>query len=102
METIKIGLRSLYARDDKPDKPRKTMKRLLELAVTNAHFKCNGSLYCQKDGLAMGESLAVILTSLWMKSWEPQLILQTPKCKTNTMGYLLQLRTPCDSTFQGR
>ena len=60
------------------------MKRLLELAVTNVHFKCNESSYCQKDGLAMGASLAVILANLWMKSWEQQLKLQTPKCKTNT------------------
>ena len=59
------------------------MRRLLELAVTNVHFKCNESWYCQKDRLAMGASLAVILANLWMKSWEPQLKLPTPKCKTN-------------------
>ena len=60
-------------RDDKPDTPRKTMKRLLELAVTNVHFKSNESWYCQNDGLIMDASLAVILANLWMKSWEPQL-----------------------------
>ena len=60
------------------------MKRLLELAVTNVHFKCNEVWYCQKDGLAMGASLALILANLWMKSWEPQLKLQTPNIKTNT------------------
>ena len=62
------------------------MKRLLELAVTNVHFKCNESWYCQKNGLAMDVSLAVILANLWMKSWGPQLKLQTPKCKTNTQS----------------
>ena len=62
------------------------MKRLLELAVTNVHFKCNESWYCQKDGLAMGASLAVVLANLWMKSWEPQLKLQTPNCKTSTQS----------------
>ena len=62
------------------------MKRLLELAVTNVHFKCNESWYCQKDGLAMVASLAVILANLWMKWWEPQLKLQTPKCNTNTQS----------------
>ena len=72
-EAINFALRSLYARDDKRDIPRTTMKRLLDLAVTNVHFKCNESWYCQKDGLAMGASLAVILANLWMKSWEPQL-----------------------------
>ena len=59
------------------------MKRLLELAITNFHFKCNESWYCQKDVSTMGVSLAVILANVWMKSWEPQLKLQTPKCKTN-------------------
>ena len=73
-----------YARDDEPDIPRTTMKPLLELAVTNVHFNCNECWYCQKDGLAMGASLAVILVNLRMKSLEPQLKLQTPKCKTNT------------------
>ena len=84
-EAINIALRSLYARDDEPDIPR-TMKRLLELAVTNVHFKCNESWYCQKDGLAMGASLLVIFAKLWIKSWEPQLKLPTPKCKTNTQS----------------
>ena len=62
------------------------MQRLLEFAVTNVHFKCNESRYYKKDGLAMGASLAVILANLWMKSFEPQLKLQTPKCKTNTQS----------------
>ena len=75
-EAINIALRSLYARDDKPDIPRTTMKRLIELAVTNVHLKCNKSWFCQKDGLAMGAPLAVILDNLWMKSWEPQLKLR--------------------------
>ena len=49
-KAINIALRSHYARDDKPDIPRTTVKRLLELAVFNVHFKCNESWYCQKDG----------------------------------------------------
>ena len=40
-EAINIALRSLYARDNKTDTPRTTMKCLLELAITNVHFKCN-------------------------------------------------------------
>ena len=79
-EAINIALRLLYTGDDKPDIPRTTMKHLLELAVGNVHFKYNGSWYCQKDGLAMRASLAAILANLGMKSWEPQLKLQTPKC----------------------
>ena len=59
-EAINIALRSLYAKDDTPDIPRTTMKRLLELALTNVHFNCNEIWCCQKKGLAMGASLAVI------------------------------------------
>ena len=60
------------------------MKCRLELAVTNVHFTCNESWYCEKNGLAMGSSLAVIWANVWMKFWVPHLKLQTPKCKTNT------------------
>ena len=49
-EANNIALRSLYASDDKPD-------ILLELAVTNVHFKCNESWYCQKDGLAIANTV---------------------------------------------
>ena len=63
-EAIYIALRSHYATDYKADIPRTTKKRLLELAVPNVHFKCNESWYCQKDGLARGSSLAVILADL--------------------------------------
>ena len=49
-ETINIALRLLYARNDKPDIPRTTMKRLLDLSVSNVHFKCDESWYYQKDG----------------------------------------------------
>ena len=72
--------------DNKPGILRATKKRLLEIAITNVHFKCNESWYCQKGGSTMGASLAVILANVWMKSWEPQVKLQTPKCKNNTQS----------------
>ena len=49
------------------------MKKLLNLAVSEVHFKCNGLWYVQKDGLAMGFSLAVILANSWLKENEPAL-----------------------------
>ena len=58
------------------------MKRLLELAVINVNFKCNENWYCQKDGLPMGASLAVILANLWMKLWQTF----SSKFKTNTQS----------------
>ena len=53
------------------------MKSLLRLAATDVHFKCNKIWYTQSDGLAMGASLAGILSNLWMKSFEKSL--QKPK-----------------------
>ena len=65
------------------------------MAVSNVHFKCNKKCYGQKDGLAMGASLAVMLANLWLKNYEkcleidiPQkidiledMIAKCPKCK---------------------
>ena len=76
-DAINIALRSLYTRDDEPDMLRTTMKRLLELAVTNVFFKRNESCYCKKEGLAMGALLSVILASPWMKSGGARLKFQT-------------------------
>ena len=55
------------------------MKKLLKLAVSKVHFKCNGLWYVQKDGLAMGASLAVIFANLWLKEYEPALKKEVPK-----------------------
>ena len=55
------------------------MKKLLNLAVSKVHFICNGLWYVQKDGLAMGASLAVILANLWLKEYEPALKKEVPK-----------------------
>ena len=63
-EAIDIALRKLYEQDEPPSIARKTMKRLLNMAVSQVHFKCNETWYNQKDGLAMGASLAVILANL--------------------------------------
>ena len=43
------------------------------MAVSQVHFKCNETWYVQKDGLAMGASLAVILANLWLKQYETAL-----------------------------
>ena len=55
------------------------MKKLLILAVSKVHFKCNALWYVQKDGLAIGASLAVILANLWLEEYEPALKKQEPK-----------------------
>ena len=55
------------------------MKRLLYMAVSDVHFKCNDTWYVQKDGLAMGESLALILANLWLKDYEKDLVINIPQ-----------------------
>ena len=63
-EAVEIALRRLYEQVNPPETSRKTMRKLLNLAVSKVHFKCNGLWYEKKGGLAMGASLAVILANL--------------------------------------
>ena len=69
-EAIDIALRKLYEQNETASIARKTMKRLLNMAVSQFHFKCNETWYVQKDGLAMGASNAVILANLWLKQYK--------------------------------
>ena len=78
-EVVGIALRRLYEQVNPPETSSKTMKKLLNLAVSKVHFKCNGLWYEQKDGLAMGDSLAAILADLWIKKYEPKLKKEVPK-----------------------
>ena len=78
-EAIDIALRKLYEPGEPPSIARKTMKRLLNMAISQVHFKCNETWYVQKDGLAMGASLAVILANLWHKQYETALSRDIPE-----------------------
>ena len=44
-EAIDIALRKLYEQDESPSITRKTMERLLNMAVSQVHFKCNETWY---------------------------------------------------------
>ena len=85
-EAVEIAPRRLYEQVNPPETSRKTMKKLLNLALSNVHFKCNGLWYVQKDGLAMGASLAVILANLWLKEYEPALTKEVPKLTVLSEG----------------
>ena len=85
-EAIEIALRRLYEQVNHPKTSRKAMKKPLNLAVSKVHFKCNGLWYVQKDGLAMGASLAVILANLWLKEYEHALKKQVPKLTVLSEG----------------
>ncbi|XP_063727466.1 uncharacterized protein LOC134855016 [Symsagittifera roscoffensis] len=76
---IDIALRKLYEQDEQPSIARKTMKRLLNMAVSQIHFKCNETWYVEKDGLTMDASLAVILANLWLKQYETALSRDIPE-----------------------
>ena len=68
-QAIDTALRELYVEDETPSIARKTMKRLLNMLVSQVHFKSNESWYVRKDGLAMGASLAVVFANLWLKQY---------------------------------
>ena len=55
------------------------MKRLLNMAVSQIHFMCIETWYVQKDGLAMGASLAVIFANLWLERYETALSRDIPE-----------------------
>ena len=78
-EAIDIALRKLYEQDEPTSIARKTKKRLLNMAVSQVHFKCNETWYVQKDGLAMRASLAVILANLWLKQYKTALSRDIPE-----------------------
>ena len=46
---------------------------LMKLALKDIVFQCGEEWYCQKDGVAMGSKLAVMLTNIWMKMFEKYL-----------------------------
>ena len=85
-EAVEIALRRLYEQVNPLKLSRKTMKKLLNLAVSKVHFKCNGLWYVQKDGLAMGASLAVFFSNLWLKEYEPALQKEVPKLTVLSEG----------------
>ena len=73
-EAVEVALGRLYEQVNPPKTSRKTMEKLLNLAVSKIHFSCNGLWYVKKDVLAMGDSLAVILANLWLKENEHALM----------------------------
>ena len=85
-EAVEIALRRLNEQVNPPETSLETIKKLLNLAVSKVHFKCNGLWYVQKDGLSMGAFLAVILANLWLKDYEPALKKEVPKLTVLSEG----------------
>ena len=55
------------------------MKGLWNIAVSQVHFKCNKTWYDQKDGLAIGAPLVVILANLWLEQYKTALSRDIPE-----------------------
>ena len=72
-EAIDLAVDKLYATDKPPKMTKSAFSSLMELAVVNVRFMANNSWYVQRDGVAMGSALSVILANLWMKKFEPVL-----------------------------
>ena len=80
-EAIDFALAKLYASEHRPKMPQNTFHELMKLAVKNVKFMVDGKWFVQKDGVAMGASLSVILANLWLKNFENRL-----KCDQGTMA----------------
>ena len=50
------------------------MKELLLLCTNNVHFTCNGQIYIQVEGVAMGSPLAPLLADIFMIELERSLV----------------------------
>ena len=70
LEAISIACEALYDSNSAPDMEQDTLTQLMQLAVTNVWFMCGTDWYIQTDGVAMGASMAVILSNMWMKKFE--------------------------------
>ena len=77
-KTIDICLNRLYRGDPgiTPSIPKETLKRLLQLCVSENTFVFNGNVYQQLDGVVMGSSLGPLLANICMAHLEEEYILK--------------------------
>ena len=77
-DAIELACEALYASSNPPELQQPTFKKLMEIAVTNVWFTSGSDWYIQRDGVAMGASLAVILANVWLKNYEAQIAVENP------------------------
>ena len=77
-EAIELACEAIYASSNPPEMQQPTFKKLMELAVINVWFMSGSDWYIQRDDIAMGASLAVILANIWLKKFEAQIAVETP------------------------
>ena len=84
-EAIDLAVGRLYSNDNtRPEMSKGTFKKLLQLTVKNVSFWANNQWYLQKDGVAMGAALAVILANIWLKQFEYTLSRDSPLLENAT------------------
>ena len=70
-ESIQLAVDLMKSSPEVPSFDRETFVGLMILTVSDVHFMCVGQCYVQIVGFAMGSSLAVILSNMWLKQFEP-------------------------------
>ena len=67
-ETLQVCLDTLYRSDDisPPTIPESLLKKLLLKATTEVEFSCDGVMYRQIDGVAMGSPLGPVLANIFV------------------------------------
>ena len=78
-EAIIHAVDCLYSFECVPEFEKDVFIQLMKLAVTDVHFMACGQWFLQKDGVAMGSSLAVILAHLWLKKFEEKIRLEVTR-----------------------
>ena len=66
-ESIDLATEQVFAKDITPKMSKNTFIVLTKLALRESVFQCGEEWYCQKDGVAMGSKLAVMLANIWME-----------------------------------
>ena len=84
-ETINIILRKVYDENKiVTNIPRSVLKELLYLCTKHVHFKFNGEIYTQCDGVAMGSPLGPLFANIFMISLEENIL---PKLESHLCNW---------------
>ena len=78
-EAIIHAVECLYSSECVPEFEKNVFIQLMKLAVTDVHCMACGQWFLQKDGVAMGSCLAVILANLWLKKFEEKMRLEVTR-----------------------
>ena len=88
-ETIGTILQKVYVdKKIKTSMPKPILKEVLLLYTKHLHFRFNGEIYTQIDGVAMGCSLSPLLAKIFMTSLEEKVLPRVSKYLCYWKGYI--------------